>query len=57
MNTEQCFDLNDSDDDDDDEDSLFFKRNATRQSSTIQRCHGQVEVDVQGAGKMLVALV
>ncbi len=54
MKAEQWFDLNNSDDDDD---TLFFKRSATRQSSSMQRCHGQVEFDVQGAGKMVMALV
>ncbi|KAK0226854.1 hypothetical protein EDD85DRAFT_1027347 [Armillaria nabsnona] len=53
MKAEQCFDLNDSDNDD----SLFFKPSPSRQSSSMQRCHEQVEVDVQGAGKMVMALV
>ncbi len=54
MKAEQCFDLNDSNDDDD---SLFFKRSATRQSSSMQRCHSHVEFDIQGAGKMVIVLV
>ncbi|PBK79690.1 hypothetical protein ARMGADRAFT_1069342 [Armillaria gallica] len=54
MKTEQCFDLNDNDDDDD---SLFFKPTPNRHSSSMQRCHEQVEVDIQGAGKMVMALV
>ncbi|KAK0432946.1 hypothetical protein EV421DRAFT_1451365 [Armillaria borealis] len=49
MKAEECFDLNASDDD-----SLFFKPSPSRQSSSIQRCH---EVGVQGAGKMVMALV
>ncbi|KAK0432073.1 hypothetical protein EV421DRAFT_2040886 [Armillaria borealis] len=55
MKEEQCFDLNDSDDDDDD--SLFFKPSPSRHSSSIQHCHEQVEVDFQGAGKMVMVLV
>ncbi|PBK85907.1 hypothetical protein ARMGADRAFT_1086943 [Armillaria gallica] len=55
MKGEQCFDLNDSDNDDDD--SLFFKQSATGQSSSMQRCREQVEVDFHGAGKMVIALV
>ncbi len=54
MKAEQCSNLNDSDDDDD---SLFFKPTPSRQSTSMQRCHEQVEVDVQGAGKMVMALV
>ncbi len=54
MKAEQCFDLSNSDDDDD---TLYFKRSATRQSSSMQRCHRQVEFDIQGTGKMVIALV
>ncbi|PBK62036.1 hypothetical protein ARMSODRAFT_981024 [Armillaria solidipes] len=54
MKAEQCFDLNESDDDDD---SLFFKPCPSRQSISMQRCHEQVEVEVQGAGKMVMTLV
>ncbi|KAK0226843.1 hypothetical protein EDD85DRAFT_958618 [Armillaria nabsnona] len=53
MKAEECFDLNDSDDDD----FLFFKPSPSRQSSSIQHYHQQVEVNVQGTGKMVVALV
>ncbi|PBK62041.1 hypothetical protein ARMSODRAFT_1062107 [Armillaria solidipes] len=52
MRGEQCFDLNDSDD----EDSLFFKPSPSSHSSSIQRCHEQVELEVEGAGKMVMAL-
>ncbi|KAK0432068.1 hypothetical protein EV421DRAFT_2040883 [Armillaria borealis] len=55
MKAEKCFDLNDSDDDDDD--SLFFKPSPSRQSNSIQRCQEQVEVEVHGARKMVMALV
>ncbi|SJL18879.1 uncharacterized protein ARMOST_22481 [Armillaria ostoyae] len=54
MKAEQCFDLNESDDDDD---SLLFKPCPSRQSSFIQQCHEQVEVEVEGARKMVMALV
>ncbi|PBK80363.1 hypothetical protein ARMGADRAFT_1020928 [Armillaria gallica] len=54
MKAEQCFDLNDSGDDDD---SLFFKPSPTRHSSSMHRCQEQVDVDIQGAGKMVMALV
>ncbi len=53
MKAGECFDLNDSDDDD----FLFFKPSPSRQSSSIQHCHEQVEVNVQGAGKMVMTLV
>ncbi len=53
MKAEQRFDFNDSDDDD----SPFFKLSATRQSSSMQRCREQVEVDIHGAGKMVMAQV
>ncbi|PBK79687.1 hypothetical protein ARMGADRAFT_1172281 [Armillaria gallica] len=55
VKAKQCFDLNDSDDDNDD--SLFYKPSPSRQSSSMQRCHEQVEVEVRGAGKMVMALV
>ncbi|SJL18877.1 uncharacterized protein ARMOST_22479 [Armillaria ostoyae] len=53
MRGEQCFDLNNSDDDD----SLFFKPSQSRQSNSIQRYQEQVEVEVHGAGKMVMVLV
>ncbi len=55
MKAKQCSDFNDSDDNDNG--SLFFKPSATRQSSSIQRCHEHVEVDGHGAGKMVLVLV
>ncbi|SJL17972.1 uncharacterized protein ARMOST_21543 [Armillaria ostoyae] len=54
MKAEQCFDLNESDDDDD---SLFFKPSPRNESSSLRSCREQVEVDVQGAGKMVMTLV
>ncbi len=54
MKREQFFDLNESDDDDD---SLFFKPGLSVKSSPIQSCHEQVEVDVGGAGTMVMAPV
>ncbi len=53
MNVEQCFDLNNSDDDD----SLFFKPSPSRHSSLMQHCHEHVEIDIQGAGKLVMVLV
>ncbi|KAK0471458.1 hypothetical protein IW261DRAFT_894432 [Armillaria novae-zelandiae] len=53
MKREECFDLNDSDDDD----SLFYKPTLRKESSSIQAYHEQVEVDVRGAGKVVMALV
>ncbi|KAK0209929.1 hypothetical protein IW262DRAFT_499427 [Armillaria fumosa] len=53
MKREECFNLDDSDDDD----SLFYKPNTRRESSSVQGCHEGVEVDVRGAGKMVIALV
>ncbi|KAK0471468.1 hypothetical protein IW261DRAFT_1597272 [Armillaria novae-zelandiae] len=51
MKREECFDLNDSDDDD----SLFYKPTLRKESSSIQGCHEHVEVNVRGAGKMVMA--
>ncbi|KAK0226803.1 hypothetical protein EDD85DRAFT_976034 [Armillaria nabsnona] len=45
MKAAQCFDLNESDDDDD---SLFFKPSPMKESSSMQRCHEQVEVNFKG---------
>ncbi|KAK0477161.1 hypothetical protein EDD18DRAFT_1337998 [Armillaria luteobubalina] len=53
MKREEVFDLNDSDDDD----SLFYKPSLRKDSSSMQGCHEQVEVNVRGAGKMVMALV
>ncbi|PBK79405.1 hypothetical protein ARMGADRAFT_136119 [Armillaria gallica] len=53
MKAEECFDLNDSDNDG----FLSFKASPSRQSSSIQHFYQQVEVNVQGAGKMVMALV
>ncbi|KAK0437420.1 uncharacterized protein EV420DRAFT_1487116 [Desarmillaria tabescens] len=50
---ERCFVLNDSDDDDD----LFFKSSRRNESMSVKGYHEQVEVDVQGARKMVMALV
>ncbi|KAK0190186.1 hypothetical protein F5146DRAFT_1002356 [Armillaria mellea] len=49
MKREECFDLDDSDDD-----SLFYRPSPSGERSSIQRCHEQVEVQVQGAGKMII---
>ncbi len=54
MKAEQRFDFNDSDDDDD---SPFFKLSATRQRSSMQRCHEQANVGVHGAVKIVMARV
>ncbi|PBK85918.1 hypothetical protein ARMGADRAFT_1035914 [Armillaria gallica] len=40
-----------------DDDSLFYKPSPSRQSSSMQRCHEQVEVEAHGAGKMVMVLV
>ncbi len=53
MKGKEYFDINDSDDND----SLFYKPSLRKESSSIQGCQEQVEVDVQGAGKMVMALV
>ncbi|KAK0432962.1 hypothetical protein EV421DRAFT_1741952 [Armillaria borealis] len=51
---EQYFFLNDSEDDKND---LFFKPSARKESISLQNCHEQVQVDVQGPGKMVMVLV
>ncbi|KAK0482927.1 hypothetical protein EDD18DRAFT_1112444 [Armillaria luteobubalina] len=53
MKREECFDLNDSDDDD----SLFYKPSLRKDSSSMQGCQEQIEVDVRGAGTVVMALV
>ncbi|KAK0432076.1 hypothetical protein EV421DRAFT_1742595 [Armillaria borealis] len=54
MKAEQCFGFNNSDDNND---LPFFTLSATRQSSSMQHCHEEVEVDVHGAGKMVMVSV
>ncbi|KAK0226813.1 hypothetical protein EDD85DRAFT_164431 [Armillaria nabsnona] len=51
MQAEQCFDS------DDDDDSLFFKLCPRRETSSIQCCQEQVDIDVQGARKIVMVLV
>lgn len=46
--------LNDGEDSDDD---LFFQRSPRKEIISMRRCHEQVEVDVHGAGNMVMALV
>ncbi|KAK0485524.1 hypothetical protein EDD18DRAFT_698746 [Armillaria luteobubalina] len=52
MKREECFDLNDSDDD-----SLFYKPSLQKDSRSMQGCQEQIEVDVRGAGTVVMALV
>ncbi len=53
MKREECLNLNDSDDDD----NLFYEPSPSGESTSMPGCHEQVDVDVQGAGKMVMAPV
>ncbi|KAK0471471.1 hypothetical protein IW261DRAFT_1425110 [Armillaria novae-zelandiae] len=48
----ECLDLNDSDDV-----SLFYQPSLSMESSLMQACHKHVKVDVQRAGKAVMALL
>ncbi len=49
---EECFDFNDRDNND-----LFFKPSPRKESRLIQLYQEQVEVDIPGAGKIVMALM
>ena len=49
---EQCFDFNDRDDNE-----SFFRPSRSKESCSLQRYQEQVEVDIQGAGKIVMVLM